>query len=70
MDCASFLGRPTLFDLMAHQPMQAVIPVEVMPTDQGLGVKLTEDYGGQGGCIVKAVANYSSALSLLTPGDG
>ena len=42
--------------------------VEVMPTEQGLGVKLANDTEGTG-CVVKTIANTSSAKGILQPGD-
>ena len=62
----------SLFSVLGSVLKKLVLSVEVMPTaEQGLGVKLANNStnSAEGGCIVKTIAETSSARGILQPGD-
>ena len=63
--------RASLFPLLNDGLQHLLVSFEVAPTDQGLGIMLTNATtgGDHKGCVVKTVAETSSAHNMLLPGD-
>ena len=60
--------RPSLHSLVAYWHPQLLIAAQVDPSDQGLGLKVT-NAPEVGGCVIKEVADFCSATQQLKPGD-
>lgn len=61
-------SRPSLHSLVAYWHPQLLIAAQVDPSDQGLGLKVT-NAPEVGGCVIKEVADFCSATQELKPGD-
>ena len=61
-------SRPSLHSLVAYWHPQLLIAAQVNPSDQGLGLKVT-NAPEVGGCVIKEVAEFCSATQQLKPGD-
>ena len=60
----------SLFSILGNGFKQVILSVEAVPTDQGgLGVKLTNSSEEGIGCVVKTVAETSTAKGILHAGD-
>ena len=57
-----------MFTILGSALKQIVISVETVPTEQGLGVKLSNNADGIG-CVVKTIADASTAKGILQSGD-